>query len=62
VAHLQYHRDLVLGTVPEVELDDLRFGGDCHESSLSDIAREIYKVVNHIEKVSSRVSCFSLFG
>jgi hypothetical protein len=49
-----------LSTVPEIELNDLRFGGDCHESCLSEIAREIYKVVNHIEKVSSRVSCFSL--
>jgi hypothetical protein len=46
--------------VPEVELDDLRFGGDCHESCLSEIAREIYNGVNHIEKVSSRVSCFGL--
>jgi hypothetical protein len=60
MARLQDRRDLVLSTVPEVELDNLRFGGDCHESCLPEMAREIYKVVNHIEKVSSRVPCFSL--
>jgi hypothetical protein len=59
VARLQDHRDLVLSTLPEVELDNFRFGGDCHESCLSEIAREIYNVVNHREKVSSRLSCFS---
>jgi hypothetical protein len=60
VARLHDHRDLVLSTVPEVELDDLRFDGDCNEACLPEIAREIYKGVNHIEKVPSRVSCFSL--
>jgi hypothetical protein len=60
VARLQYHRNFVLSTVPEVELDDLRFDGDHDESYLSDMTREIYKIVNHLEKVSSQVSCFSL--